>query len=67
MIRNLKIPQLAFSLILLFCSSTSFAQTYGKNGMVVSDNFLASEVGIEILKKGGNAIDAVLRQLLLWQ
>jgi gamma-glutamyltranspeptidase / glutathione hydrolase len=26
--------------------------------MVVSDNILASEVGIEILKKGGNAIDA---------
>ncbi|MCS4435180.1 gamma-glutamyltransferase [Aquiflexum gelatinilyticum] len=34
------------------------AQTYGKNGMVVSDNVLASEVGIDILKKGGNAIDA---------
>ncbi|WP_373496043.1 gamma-glutamyltransferase [Aquiflexum sp.] len=34
------------------------AQTYGKNGMVVSDNILASEVGIAILKKGGNAIDA---------
>lgn len=26
--------------------------------MVVSDNIIASEVGIEILKKGGNAIDA---------
>jgi gamma-glutamyltranspeptidase/glutathione hydrolase len=34
------------------------AQTYGKNGMVVSDNILASEVGINVLKKGGNAIDA---------
>ncbi|MCR9017092.1 gamma-glutamyltransferase [Aquiflexum gelatinilyticum] len=34
------------------------AQTYGQNGMVVSDNVLASEVGIDILKKGGNAIDA---------
>jgi gamma-glutamyltranspeptidase/glutathione hydrolase len=32
--------------------------TYGKNGMVVSDNVIASEVGIAILKKGGNAIDA---------
>lgn len=58
MFRNLKIPQLAFSLVLFFCSSSSFAQTYGKNGMVVSDNFIASEVGVEILKKGGNAIDA---------
>jgi gamma-glutamyltranspeptidase/glutathione hydrolase len=36
------------------------AQTYGKNGMVVSDHYLASEVGVEILKKGGNAIDATV-------
>ena len=34
------------------------SQTYGKNGMVVSDNVIASVVGIDILKKGGNAIDA---------
>lgn len=32
--------------------------TYGKNGMVVSDNTIASQVGIDILKKGGNAVDA---------
>jgi gamma-glutamyltranspeptidase/glutathione hydrolase len=36
------------------------AQTYGKNGMVVSDHYLASEVGVAILKKGGNAIDATV-------
>ncbi len=36
----------------------SFAQTYGKNGMVVSDNAYASRVGVDILKKGGNAVDA---------
>lgn len=41
-----------------FTHSNLEAQTYGKNGMVVSDNVLASEVGIDILKKGGNAIDA---------
>ncbi|MDO9553504.1 gamma-glutamyltransferase [Rhodonellum sp.] len=54
------------SLIILFIGVVSHflfhspleAQTYGKNGMVVSDNVLASEVGIDILKKGGNAIDA---------
>jgi gamma-glutamyltranspeptidase / glutathione hydrolase len=36
------------------------AQTYGKNGMVVSDHYLSSEVGVAILKKGGNAIDAAV-------
>ncbi len=44
--------------MLLFFNFNLHAQTYGKNGMVVSDNVLASEVGIDILKKGGNAIDA---------
>lgn len=34
------------------------AQSYGKNGMIVSDNIIASEIGVAILKKGGNAIDA---------
>lgn len=33
---------------------------YGKNGMVVSASVLASEIGRDILKKGGNAIDAAV-------
>ncbi len=32
----------------------------GKNGMVVSSHYLASEVGKDILKKGGNAVDAAV-------
>ena len=33
---------------------------YGQNGMIVSNSRKASEAGIEILKKGGNAIDAAV-------
>lgn len=32
----------------------------GKNGMVVTASKIASDVGIDILKKGGNAIDAAV-------
>ncbi|MBD79619.1 MAG: gamma-glutamyltransferase [Crocinitomicaceae bacterium] len=56
MIKQLK-PGLLVSLFLTV-SSLALGQSYGKNGMVVCDNTVASQVGIEILKKGGNAIDA---------
>lgn len=36
------------------------AQTYARNGMVVSDSELASQIGVDILKKGGNAVDAAV-------
>ena len=49
---------LLICLVLLGWPRESYAQTYGRNGMVVSDNALASEVGVDILKKGGNAVDA---------
>ncbi|HKK89401.1 MAG TPA: gamma-glutamyltransferase [Saprospiraceae bacterium] len=34
------------------------SQTYARNGMIASTSEIASQVGIDILKKGGNAIDA---------
>jgi len=40
-----------------------FARTpdaVGENGVVVSSNELASKIGIEVLKNGGNAIDAAI-------
>lgn len=46
------------SFLLILTSSVASAQTYARNGMVVSSSKIASEVGRDILKKGGNAIDA---------
>ena len=37
-----------------------FPDAIGYNGMVVSSNQYASDIGIDILKKGGNAIDAAI-------
>ena len=45
-------------MIVFLSHSKCSAQSYGQNGMVVSDNSVASQVGVDILKEGGNAIDA---------
>jgi gamma-glutamyltranspeptidase/glutathione hydrolase len=36
----------------------------GRNGMVVSDDSLASEVGLDLLRSGGNAVDAIVATAL---
>ncbi|REF26256.1 gamma-glutamyltransferase 1 [Xenorhabdus cabanillasii] len=61
MSKTWKISLIAVS---LFVSSTLYAATElaveAKQGMVVSAQHLASQVGIDILKMGGNAIDAAV-------
>jgi len=58
-------------IILIFLSITLFSRSYidyespyhpvvGNSGMVVSQNNLSSDLGLEILNKGGNAIDAAV-------
>jgi len=48
---------LSFFFISVFYNSYS-QLTKKKNGMVVSDSKIASEIGVKILKLGGNAVDA---------
>jgi gamma-glutamyltranspeptidase/glutathione hydrolase len=43
-----------------FQTTTLSAQTYAKNGMVVSASKISSQTGVDILQQGGNAIDAAI-------
>ncbi len=51
---------LSFSLTTAVYSQTGRQPVRAENGMVVTSHYLASEVGNEILKQGGNAIDATV-------
>ncbi|NNE02675.1 MAG: gamma-glutamyltransferase [Eudoraea sp.] len=60
MIKTRHCKPLLVLIVAFLINSSAWGQTYGQNGMVVSDNEIASQVGISILKKGGNAIDAAV-------
>ena len=57
-----RVTSIAFSLVLPLTAAFAVSPppVEGKRGMVVSDQALASAAGAEILRKGGNAIDAAV-------
>ena len=54
----LRLPISIFIFLASLAHTSHPSPVYGKNGMVVSTSRHASQVGIDILKKGGNAVDA---------
>ncbi len=57
---NYKLKHSLILLFLLFISCQNSSPEYFQNGMVVSAKEEASQAGIEILKQGGNAFDAMI-------
>ena len=54
------IKKLLFNIIVISCVTASYPETIANNGIVTSSNNLASSIGLDILKSGGNAIDAAV-------
>ena len=52
--------KLFFILCFLLITCSKRSPVHGQNGMVVSTSQQASQVGIDILNKGGNAVDAAV-------
>ena len=44
----------------IFSEMATAQPIFAKNGMVVSQEAIASQIGVDILKQGGNAIDAAV-------
>jgi gamma-glutamyltranspeptidase/glutathione hydrolase len=67
---GIKAKAIIVSLVIIFSAGSVYGQAIlsgdrsvpveAKNGMVVTSHTLATEVALEVLKKGGNAIDAAV-------
>ncbi len=60
LLMKISVNLLVIGLLLALTAQSLWAQEYARNGMVVSTSKVASEVGVSVLKKGGNAIDGAV-------
>jgi gamma-glutamyltranspeptidase/glutathione hydrolase len=58
--RSIFLPVLVSALFATAAHGASPSPAKGENGMVVSAHHLATDIGVDVLKRGGNAVDAAV-------